>query len=82
MAKKKQMSSGVLKEGDQAPAFTAPTAGGEEVSLADFAGKSVVLYFYPRDSTPGCTKEACDFRDFHSAFQQQDVAVLGVSTTA
>jgi len=80
MAKQKSISSRVLKEGDPAPAFMAPASGGGVVRLADFAGKPIVLYFYPRDSTPGCTKEACDFRDFHSAFQREDVVVLGVST--
>ncbi len=52
-----------LQPGDQAPAFTAFTQSGEKVSLSDFKGKPVILYFYPRDDTPGCTKEACAFRD-------------------
>ena len=52
-----------LKEGDLAPTFTAQTNGGQTVSLVDFAGRPVILYFYPRDDTPGCTKEACAFRD-------------------
>src|SRR5258707_15500945 len=52
-----------LKEGDPAPKFTAATETGETVSLADCAGKNVILYFYPKDDTPGCTKEACAFRD-------------------
>lgn len=68
-----------LKEGDPAPAFTAPTNGGGRVSLADFKGRHVVLYFYPRDHTPGCTKEACAFRDEFAAFQRKGAAVLGVS---
>ena len=67
-----------LKEGDVAPAFTVLTNGGGKVSLADFAGKNVVLFFYPRDNTPGCTIEACDFRDRHAQFGD-DVVVLGVS---
>ena len=69
----------MLKEGDPAPAFTAATNGGGKISLADFKGKNVVLYFYPRDDTPGCTKEACAFRDHFADFKQQGVIVLGVS---
>jgi peroxiredoxin Q/BCP len=77
MAKELQLT---LKEGDQAPAFSAATNGGGQVSLADFRGKNVVLYFYPKDDTPGCTKEACAFRDQFAAFRQLDAVVLGVST--
>jgi peroxiredoxin Q/BCP len=69
-----------LKEGDPAPAFTAPTAGGGKVSLADFRGKHVVLYFYPKDNTPGCNKEACGFRDDFDQLQKHGAVVLGVST--
>ena len=69
-----------LKEGDQAPEFTALTNGGGKVSLADFKGKNVILYFYPRDNTPGCTKEACAFRDEFAAFKKKGAVVLGVST--
>jgi peroxiredoxin Q/BCP len=68
-----------LKEGDKAPAFTAATSGGGTVSLAEFKGKQVVLYFYPRDNTPGCTREACGFRDSHSKFKRKGAVVLGVS---
>jgi peroxiredoxin Q/BCP len=68
-----------LKEGDKAPAFTAATNGGGQVSLADFKGRHVVLYFYPKDDTPGCTKEACAFRDRFAVFEKQGAAVLGVS---
>ena len=68
-----------LKEGDKAPEFTAPTNGGGRVSLADFKGKHVVLYFYPRDDTPGCTKEACAFRDHFTAIKKKGAVVLGVS---
>ncbi len=69
-----------LKEGDIAPAFTANASGGGKMSLSDFKGKNVVLYFYPRDDTPGCTKEACAFRDEFAAFKKQGAVVLGVST--
>ena len=69
-----------LKEGDPAPEFTALTNGGGKVSLADFKGKNVILYFYPRDNTPGCTKEACAFRDEFAAFKKKGAVVLGVST--
>ena len=68
-----------LKEGDLAPAFTAATNGGDSVSLSDFKGKQVVLYFYPRDDTPGCTKEACAFRDAFADFRKKKAVVLGVS---
>jgi thioredoxin-dependent peroxiredoxin len=68
-----------LSEGDQAPAFTAATNGGGTVSLADFKGRPVVLYFYPKDDTPGCTKEACAFRDSYAAFKKKGAVVLGVS---
>ena len=68
-----------LNEGDLAPAFTAATNAGETVSLADFSGKNVVLYFYPKDDTPGCTKEACAFRDQFAEFKNRGAVVLGVS---
>src|SRR6266487_2965029 len=69
-----------LKEGDEAPAFTANANGGGKISLADFKGKNVILYFYPRDDTPGCTKEACSFRDHFARFTRKGAVVLGVST--
>ena len=69
-----------LKEGDVAPGFTAATSGGGKISLADFKGSHVVLYFYPRDDTPGCTKEACAFRDHFADFKKKGAVVLGVST--
>jgi peroxiredoxin Q/BCP len=69
-----------LKEGDQAPAFTAATNGGGKISLADFKGKNVILYFYPKDDTPGCTKEACAFRDHWDNFKKKGAVILGVST--
>src|SRR5262245_18407996 len=68
-----------LKAGDAAPNFTATATDGSTVSLADFRGKTVVLYFYPRDDTPGCTKEACAFRDVYSELKKKGVVVLGVS---
>jgi peroxiredoxin Q/BCP len=69
-----------LKEGDPAPDFSAATNGGGKISLADFQGKNVILYFYPKDDTPGCTKEACAFRDALSEFKKRGAVVLGVST--
>jgi len=69
-----------LRVGQQAPDFTASTQDGNSVSLADFRGKPVVLYFYPRDDTPGCTKEACAFRDAIGEFQKKGAVVLAVST--
>ncbi len=65
--------------GRKAPAFTAPDAGGRTVRLADFKDRIVVLYFYPKDDTPGCTTEACEFRDDHTALTRAGIAVLGVS---
>jgi peroxiredoxin Q/BCP len=65
--------------GDRAPAFTLPDQSGEPVKLSDFKGKAVVLYFYPKDDTPGCTREACSFRDEHSALVKAGAVVLGVS---
>jgi peroxiredoxin Q/BCP len=69
-----------LKPGDNAPPFTAKTNNGAQVSLADFKGQHVILYFYPRDDTPGCTKEACAFRDNYEVFRKKGAVVLGVST--
>jgi thioredoxin-dependent peroxiredoxin len=68
-----------LKVGDPAPDFTLPNQAGDPVSLADLRGRKVVIYFYPKDDTPGCTKEACNFRDQWSAFEQHGIAVLGIS---
>jgi peroxiredoxin Q/BCP len=70
----------LLEVGDKAPAFEAKNQDGETVSLSHFKGKKLVLYFYPKDDTPGCTKEACSFRDGWSKFRKRGVAVLGVST--
>jgi peroxiredoxin Q/BCP len=69
-----------LKEGDKAPEFTANDQNGKTVALADYQGKTVVLYFYPKDDTPGCTAEACDFRDNYEYLQSQGYEVIGVST--
>src|SRR5947208_16649553 len=69
-----------LKEGDAAPDFSVATGGGGKVSLADFKDKNVILYFYPKDDTPGCTKEACAFRDDFAEFKKKGAVVLGVST--
>lgn len=69
----------MLKEGSKAPAFTLPNEKGKKISLKDFEGKKVVLYFYPKDMTSGCTKEACDFRDAHPDFKKIKAVVLGVS---
>jgi len=67
--------------GKPAPDFTLPSTSGESVSLRSFKGKkTVILYFYPKDETPGCTREACDFRDHHAELEQHQVVVLGVST--
>jgi peroxiredoxin Q/BCP len=68
-----------VKEGDVAPLFSAQAGGGQTVALADLSGKNVVLYFYPRDNTPGCTIEACQFRDQFADFTQHGIVVLGVS---
>lgn len=68
-----------LAVGTKAPAFTAQDTDGKTVSLSDFAGKTVVLYFYPKDDTPGCTKEAQSFRDAHTEYQGKEMVVLGVS---
>ena len=69
-----------LKEGDRAPEFSAETNGGGKISLAELKGKNVILYFYPKDDTPGCTKEACAFRDGFSEFKKRGAVILGVST--
>ena len=69
-----------LKIGDEAPDFTALTSAGGTITLSSLRGKHVILYFYPRDNTPGCTIEACAFRDDFSAFSQQGAVILGVST--
>ncbi len=68
-----------IEEGKAAPAFTLQDAAGNKVALKDLRGHNVIVYFYPRDNTPGCTKEACGFRDRWQDIQKQDAVVLGVS---
>src|SRR5580704_15449351 len=68
-----------LKAGDQAPDFTLPSDQNNPVSLKDFHGKKVILDFYPKDNTPGCTREACDFRDSLAQFTKQNTVVIGIS---
>ncbi len=69
----------MIQVGEPAPPFTLSDAAGQRVSLADYAGRDVILYFYPKDDTPGCTKEACGFRDAWDEIQELGVTVLGVS---
>ena len=69
----------MIKEGTTAPAFKTTDADGETVSLKELKGQKVVLYFYPKDDTPGCTKEACSFRDAWAKFKKRGITVLGVS---
>ena len=69
----------MLKEGDKAPEFSAKNQDGETVKLKDLKGSRVVLYFYPKDDTPGCTKEACSFRDADDVYEKKGIKVLGVS---
>lgn len=71
-----------LKEGDKAPDFKASDQNGKEVTLNDFRGKRLILYFYPKDDTPGCTAEACDLRDNHSPLLSKGFSVVGVSPDA
>lgn len=68
-----------LSIGDQAPDFTLPSDDGQTVTLSDLRGKKVILYFYPKDNTPGCTKQACDFRDNFARFKQHGIEVFGIS---
>jgi peroxiredoxin Q/BCP len=72
-------NTSVLEVGAKAPAFSAKSDSGKKLSLKDFAGQNVVLYFYPKDDTPGCTTEACAFRDEAKAFAKYNAVVLGVS---
>lgn len=68
-----------VEVGKKAPDFTLPNQDGENISLSDFKGKNIVLYFYPRDMTPGCTTQACDFRDHHQSFNDLDAVIIGIS---
>ncbi len=68
-----------LKVGDKAPQFTSKNQNGEEIKLSDFQGKKVILYFYPKDNTPGCTTEACNFRDNYQSLLKDGFEVIGVS---
>lgn len=70
----------MLKEGSKAPDFTAKDQDGKKIKLSDYKGKRVVLYFYPKDDTPGCTKEACSFRDADDVFNSKGIKVFGIST--
>ena len=74
------MTPMALSVGDPAPVFKLPDGNGDILDLAALKGRRVVLYFYPRDNTPGCIKEACGFRDAYADFQNKDIVVLGVST--
>ena len=69
----------MVKEGSTAPAFKTTNTNGDSISLKDLRGQKVVLYFYPKDDTPGCTKEACSFRDAYSKFKKRGITILGVS---
>ena len=75
MAKKEE----ILNIGALAPDFTLPASNGEQISLEQFKGKYVVLYFYPKDNTPGCTTEACEFKNYHDEFINIDAVILGIS---
>lgn len=68
-----------IEIGQIVPDFTLPGSGGKDVSLSDFRGKKVVIYFYPKDMTPGCTQESCDFRDYNGEFKQLNTEVIGIS---
>ncbi len=69
----------MVVEGEEAPDFTLASDGGRHISLRDFRGKKVVLYFYPKDNTPGCTREATEFRDTIKEFESEDTVIIGVS---
>jgi len=69
----------LVSEGEEAPNFTLQADDGREVSLSDYRGKKVVLYFYPKDGTPGCTREAIEFREMVKDFEKEDIVILGVS---
>jgi thioredoxin-dependent peroxiredoxin len=73
------MTAGMLEPGDKAPPFKLEGDDGKTHTLAEFSGKTLILYFYPRDNTPGCTTEACDFRDGTAAYKKKGAVVVGVS---
>lgn len=79
VSKKKTETNSLLKTGQKAPAFTLFSDSGEKISLKSLSGKKVILYFYPKDDTPGCTKESCDFRDHFSVLKKSGAVVIGVS---
>ncbi len=79
ITKRRKRLKMTIEIGVQAPDFELRATNGENVSLADFRGKNIVLYFYPKDMTPGCTTQACDFRDYHQNFTELDCVILGVS---
>ncbi|MFF2481191.1 thioredoxin-dependent thiol peroxidase [Paenibacillus sp. NPDC058071] len=68
-----------VQVGQEVPNFTLPATGGGDISLSDYRGKKLVIYFYPKDMTPGCTTESCDFRDFNGQFGEQNTEVIGIS---
>ncbi|WP_059172725.1 thioredoxin-dependent thiol peroxidase [Bacillus sp. FJAT-27445] len=68
-----------VQTGTAAPEFSLPSMDGKQVKLSDFKGKNIVLYFYPKDMTPGCTTQACDFRDMHNSFEDVNAVVIGIS---
>ena len=79
MASSKQSVAGLLPAGKKAPDFTLPNEAGKKIKLSDLRGSKVVLYFYPKDHTPGCTQESCEFRDEYSRFRSQNVEIFGIS---
>ncbi len=75
-----QSTQGKVQVGDVAPDFTLPDQSGAQISLKDFLGKNIVMYFYPKDNTPGCTAEACSFRDSYAVFKEKGAEVIGISS--
>lgn len=73
------MSNGIVRVGEPVPNFKLLASNGQEVSLTDYQGKKLVIYFYPKDMTPGCTAESCDFRDFNGQFAEHGAEVIGIS---
>jgi thioredoxin-dependent peroxiredoxin len=76
---KERLNMEQLQIGQVVPNFTLPASTGKDISLSDFKGKKLVIYFYPKDMTPGCTTESCDFRDYNGQFQQFNTEVIGIS---